>query len=45
MDAAILRTLARIRRGEGVEEGRNVFEGKSLYSPDIRPLIKADVKF
>jgi hypothetical protein len=29
MDAAILRTLARIRRGEGVEEGRNVFEGRS----------------
>ncbi|CDZ96656.1 KRR1-interacting protein involved in 40S ribosome biogenesis [Phaffia rhodozyma] len=26
MDAAILRTLTRIRRGEGVEVGRNVFE-------------------
>lgn len=29
MDAAILRTLGRIRRGEGVELGRNVFEGAS----------------
>jgi len=37
MDAAILRTLTRIRRGEGVEEGRNVFEGECLcffYSVD-----------
>jgi protein KRI1 len=32
MDAAILRTLSRIRRGEGVESGRNVFEGMDLLA-------------